>query len=166
MLVEAYLSPATTGTQIPAEIRVSVAAGGPLFRGSREVAVAFARLAPSVGHGQDRVDDMPDGLIGPDGQVLGPPPSPGAEVRLGADTTGVGASCRSMFERFSWKVVRVVVSRNPTYGVVWRADVATPGEVGASTRLICWKAPGGRYMIMSDPLVMFDASQSLSPLSP
>jgi hypothetical protein len=107
---------------------------------------------------------MPDSLMGPDGQILGPPPSPGAEVRLGADTTGVGASCRSMFERFSWKVVRAVVSQNPTYGVVWRADVATPGEAEASTRLICWKAPGG-YMFMSDPLVMFDASQSLPPLS-
>jgi hypothetical protein len=71
------------------------------------------------------------------------------------------------FEKRGIKIVRKVISQNPKYGVVWRADVAMPGDDSPQSRLICWKRPGHNdYSIISHPLVMFDRSQSVAPLEP
>lgn len=110
------------------------------------------------------------GELGPDGQLLQPPPEPGTEARLTTDPTGVAAHCdevRQAFEKRGWKIVRKVVSRNPRYGVVWRADVTAPGYPGDPSRLICWRIPGrADYSILDRPLQMFDRSASIPPLGP
>jgi hypothetical protein len=108
--------------------------------------------------------------LGPDGRPLGPPPSPGSETRLDTDPTGVVAHCDLVgqaMEKRGFKVVRKLVSQNSKYGVVWRADMAAPGDVQAVSRLICWKMPGGSgYSFVDRPLEMFDPSASIPPLSP
>ena len=65
------------------------------------------------------------------------------------------------------KFFRKVVSQNPKYGVVWRADAAVLGGENPQLRLICWQRPGhDDYSFISHPLVMFDPSQSVAPLEP
>jgi hypothetical protein len=111
-----------------------------------------------------------DDTLGPDGRPLGPPPSPGSEPRLDLDQTGVVAHCDQVgqtFETRGFKIVRKLVSQNSKYGVVWRADLAAPGDVQAVSRLICWKIPGGSgYSLIDRPLEMFDPSASIPPLTP
>lgn len=111
-----------------------------------------------------------DGGSGPDAPLLGPPPSPGTEPRLTKDSTGVANHCLVVDQELAkrgLKTVRQIISRNPQYGVVWRADLAGPGGDDPTTRLTCWKAPGGAgYSVLLHPLQMFDPSQSISPLAP
>jgi hypothetical protein len=65
------------------------------------------------------------------------------------------------------KVIRKVVSQNAQYGVVWRADITTPGYSGPPFRMTCWRIPGHTdYSIFVRPLEMFDGSQSIHPLGP
>jgi hypothetical protein len=105
-----------------------------------------------------------------DNRFPGPPPSPGEEPRLTTDSTGVMAHCDAVqeaLEKRGMKVVRKVISQNPEYGVVWRADVAVPGDDSAQSRLICWKRPGHNdYSVIDHPLTMFDPSASVLPLAP
>jgi hypothetical protein len=109
--------------------------------------------------------DQANGILGPDEQLLGPPPTPGAEPRLTTDTTGVASHCEQMMGKLGWTIVREVVSQNPQYGVVWRGDVTLPGGGSEPSRMICWRAPGrAGYSMISRPLTMFDASQSIPPL--
>jgi len=106
-----------------------------------------------------------DGVLGPDEQLLGPPPAPGAEARLTADPTGVASHCEQMMAKVGWTIVRAVVSQNPQYGVVWRADLTMPGGGSEPSRMICWKAPGrAGYSMISRPLTMFDPAESIPPL--
>ena len=112
-------------------------------------------------------EDQANGVLGPDEQPLEPPPTPGSEARLTSDPTGVADHCAATQQSlalFGWKVVRQVVSRNPQYGVVWRADVTMPGG-GEPSRVICWKRPGrADYSVIDRPLTMFDPSASIPPL--
>jgi hypothetical protein len=58
--------------------------------------------------------------------------------------------------------VKVVVTRSPRWGTVWRADSAFPAEGDAPPELwrsVCWT--GGA---LERPLEMFDPSQSIPPL--
>ena len=110
-------------------------------------------------------DAQRSGELGPDGQLLEPPPSPGAEPRVATDASGVAAHCEAL-RQFGWKIERKVVSRNPQYGVVWRADVTLFAFGGSPSRVICWKRPGRNdYSIIDRPLEMFDATQSVPPLT-
>jgi hypothetical protein len=112
--------------------------------------------------------DQANGILGPDEQLLGPPPTPGTEPRLTADTTGVAAYCEAAQQpmaKLGWRIVRQVASQNAQYGVVWRADVTAPGNGGDLFRVICWKRPGrADYSMVFRPLTMFDASGSIPPL--
>jgi hypothetical protein len=109
-------------------------------------------------------------VLGPDGQLLEPPSSPGTETRLTTDPTGVAAHCEAAqqtYAKLGWKIVRNVVSQNARYGVVWRADVKMPGDGGEPWRVICWRMPGrADYSIVDRPLEMFDPSASVPPLAP
>jgi hypothetical protein len=108
-----------------------------------------------------------DARTNPGEQALDPPPpAPGTEPRLTTDPSGVVAHCdmvQQKLEERGLKVFRKVVSQNPRYGVVWRADVAVPGGGDAASRMICWKGRAG-YSIVDQPLQMFDPAQSIPPL--
>lgn len=114
-------------------------------------------------------DAQASGTLGPDEQPLEPPPSPGTEPRLTSDPTGVAAHCGEVEQtlaKHGVKVIRQVLSRNPQYGVVWRADVTMPGFSGEPSRLICWRRPGrADYSVVDRPLQMFDPSASVPPLA-
>jgi hypothetical protein len=116
--------------------------------------------------GGTRAGDAPE----KDDRFPGPPPSPGEEPRLTTDSTGVLAHCdaiQAALEKRGMKVVRKVISQNSEYGVVWRADIAVPGNDSPQSRLICWKRPGhDDYSILDHPLEMFDPSASIAPLAP
>jgi hypothetical protein len=74
---------------------------------------------------------------------------------------------QAALEKRGLKFIRKVVTQNPKYGVVWRADVAASGADTPDTRLICWKRPGhSDFSFISHPLEMFDPSQSVAPLEP
>jgi hypothetical protein len=109
-----------------------------------------------------------DGELGPND--FGPPPAPGTEVPLTNDPTGVAAHCeetQQVLAKRGLKLVRKMVSQNAHYGVVWRADVTTPGDAGGPFRMTCWRIPGRTgYSVFLSPLHMFDASQSIPPLGP
>jgi hypothetical protein len=111
-----------------------------------------------------------DGILGPDEHLLQPPPMPGTEPRIDADSTGVAAHCDALqqtFAKFGWKIVRKAVSQNAQYGVVWRADVTMDGEHSEPMRVICWRIPGrAGYSIVERPLDMIDPSASIPPLGP
>jgi len=113
-------------------------------------------------------DAQADGVVGPDD--LGPPPALGTEVRLTTDPTGVVAHCdatQQALAKRGLKLVRKVVSQNAQYGVVWRADMTTPGDSGEPFRLTCWRIPGRTgYSVLLRPLQMFDPTQSIPPLGP
>jgi hypothetical protein len=113
-------------------------------------------------------ESQSNGELGPDEQPLEPPPTPGTEARLTADSTGVAAHCEAIQRTMAllgWKIVRRVVSQNAQYGVVWRADVTSPGDRSQPSRLICWRRPGrADYAIVDRPLEMFDPSASIPPL--
>jgi hypothetical protein len=115
-------------------------------------------------------DDQSTGVLAPDEQLLGPPPTPGTETRLTTDATGVVAHCEAtqqVMAKHGMKVIRKVVSQNPQYGVIWRADVTTPGDSSQPFRMTCWRIPGrADYSFLLRPLQMFDPSESIPPLVP
>jgi hypothetical protein len=115
-------------------------------------------------------DAQPDGGSWPDAQLVGPPLSPGTEPRLTTDPTGVAAHCLMVQQQLAkrgMKAVRQIMSQNAQYGVVWRADLAGPGDDSAAMRLTCWRIPKqAGYSIFLHPLQMFDPSQSVPPLAP
>lgn len=112
------------------------------------------------------------GVIGADDQPLEPPPDPGSEPRLAVDTTGMVARCeksaRRMASELKWKVVRTIVSQNPKWGIVWRADIAPRADPQSWMRDMCWRprqATGKTEFSMSSrPLEMFDPTKSIKPL--
>ena len=113
-------------------------------------------------------------VIGPDGQPLQPSPSPGTELRLTSDPSGMAAECeeqsRQMASQLGWRFVRSVITRSEAWGVVWRADVAPEPDPATWFRESCWGTrrvgSGGKIIFSSRPLKMFDGFQSISPLSP
>jgi len=114
-----------------------------------------------------------EGTIGPDEQLLQPPPDPGTEARVTADPSGVAEHCETAAREFQtrgWKVLRSVVTRNAEYGVVWRADVTISRFPHDPSRLMCWQAQdsdGTKHFELWDrPLQMFDPTQSVPPLAP
>jgi hypothetical protein len=130
-----------------------------------------ARLGRDVRDWNRTISDaQSNGELGPDEQPLGPPPAPGTEPRIDADTTGVAAHCDALQQTFAksgWKIVRKVVSQNAQYGIVWRADVTMAGEQTQPMRVICWRIPGrAAYSIVDRPLEMLDPSASIAPLGP
>ncbi len=95
-----------------------------------------------------------------------PPPAPGTEARLTTDPTGVVAHCDALQPELAKQgltVVRKVVSQNPKYGVIWRADVTSSAEGGAESRLICWRGRDG-FSFFDHPLQMLDPAESIPPL--
>jgi len=95
---------------------------------------------------------------------------PGAEMRLTTDPAGVVAHCDQTEQELAkrgMKVIRKVVSQNPQYGVVWRADIAVAGDSSTPFRMTCWRIPGRPdYSFFLRPLQMFDPSESIPPLGP
>ena len=59
------------------------------------------------------------------------------------------------------RILRVVVTQNPRWGTVWRADSAHPVPGAAPTlwRTVCWKDSS-----FVRPLQMFDKSKNIPPL--
>ncbi len=112
------------------------------------------------------------GLMGQDEELLEPPPAPGTEPVVTADTTGVADHCQAMAKdmtaKYGWTFDPVVISRNPRWGVVWRADSVMPESPEYRFRRICWQIPhpqgGVKYMLEDRPLDMFDPTQSVGPL--
>ena len=102
---------------------------------------------------------------------LGPPPDPGSEPRLATDSSGVAAGCNPIGKSFSEhgeKVLRVIISQNRQYGVVWRADLAMQGRDRPEGRLLCWRrgrGPDG-FHIATWPLQSFNPRQTIAPLQP
>ncbi len=167
-LVHALVRPVADGQSFHRD-RVTVASSDALRGrlGARYEHVLSLQLSQSWGF--MRVSQNDD-TLGPEGQPLGPPPSPGSEPRLNTDQTGVVAHCDVVgqaLEKRGMKVLRKLVSRNSEYGVVWRADMSAPGDVHAQSRLICWKIPGrSDFSFVDRPLEMLGPSDSIPPLSP
>ena len=117
-------------------------------------------------------DQQAKGILGRNQEFLEPPASPGTEPRLATDPSGVVAQCvtsaNPLKGKAHWTIERTVVSQNPQYGVVWRADVVTRKYPHNPSRLVCWRLPGaggdGKIMFEVRPLEMFDPSQSVGPL--
>jgi len=138
---------------IPAEMRVTLAAGGATQASDK------GRFRPWGRPGTD-ID-------------LGPPPDPGNEPRLAADPSGVAAGCSQLMKPFNErgeKILRVVISQNRRYGVVWRADSAMGGRSEPDERLLCWRSNDGHssdgFHLVARPLEMFNPRQSIAPLQP
>ncbi|HEX4183100.1 MAG TPA: hypothetical protein VHY34_07570 [Caulobacteraceae bacterium] len=117
-------------------------------------------------------EDQAEGVLGANEEPLEPPPGPGTETVLDADPSGVATHCKAMAEddgRLGRKFVSVVVSQNPRWGVVWRADVVMAEYPDIPSRLMCWRragAPGpDKFSFLVRPLEMFDPAQSIGPLS-
>jgi hypothetical protein len=117
--------------------------------------------------------EQADGMMGPNEEILEPPADPGTETRVTDDRSGVPAECRKgqeVFAKSGWKILHSSVSRNPEWGVVWRADTVTREYPDILTRVVCWRmrghhGPGG--LVVSDrPLEMFDPTKSVKPLKP
>jgi hypothetical protein len=68
-------------------------------------------------------------------------------------------SAESIIQKVDATVVRVVITRSPRYGEVWRADSATHDHPPILFRHVCSKAGS-----LVRPLEMFDPKQSISPL--
>jgi hypothetical protein len=109
-----------------------------------------------------------EGTIDTNDLPLEPPPDPGTEPRLPDDPSGLAAACETGLRKMStdlrWPLTRHVVTRNPKWGVVWRADVAPQRQASTWLRETCWHAPGGGISLSSRPLEMFDKSQNIKPL--
>ena len=109
--------------------------------------------------------------MGSNEEILEPPAEPGNEPRLGDDSSGVTARCRDVEKSFAkdgFTIVRTVISQNPRWGVVWRADMVSREYPTAPTRVICWRRSGRMKGVTfsTRPLEMFDATQSVGPLEP
>jgi hypothetical protein len=119
---------------------------------------------------RDMAEMQARGVVGPQQELLEPPADPGTEPRIDADASGVAARCQATLAKLGWKIVRSVVSLNPQYGVVWRADVTIPAYPRDLSRIMCWRGPGqtdpDSYAFEDRPLTMFDPAQSVAPLGP
>lgn len=119
---------------------------------------------------RDTARERADGIVDADDQPVQPPPEPGDAPRAGRDPGGIVDRCEAMIRRetaaLGWKVSRTLITNDPNWGVVWRADVATPDDPPYVTRETCWmrKGPSPGLSLSSQPLVMFDPRQSLRPL--
>jgi len=119
----------------------------------------------------DRVveDAQARGLLGPEAQRLGEPPTePGLEPPVRDDASGVAKRCQSMAEensrRGGWKIVSSSVSRNARFGVVWRSDEMTAGSPEPDRRTLCWRSwADGAYLLAERPLGAPDAAPSATP---
>lgn len=111
-----------------------------------------------------------EGVVDADGQPLQPPADPGKEPRVAHDRSGIAADCEEAEGKMNlplgWKLVRRVVTRNTQWGVIWRADIATDPDPNMWMRETCWRSQHGRQGLnfSSQPLTMFDPSQSVAPL--
>ena len=111
-----------------------------------------------------------------------PPLEPGDEARLTHDASGVAAQCETL-TRKEWDdsrftVVRWLTTQSPTWGVIWRADIAptykvrpsAPGPFGdlenIHMRLTCWRDRStGKLARAKRPLEAWDSFPALAPLS-
>ena len=59
------------------------------------------------------------------------------------------------------RIIRVVITQNPRWGTVWRADSAhpTPGAAPTLWRTVCWKDSS-----FVRPLQMYDKTKNIPPL--
>jgi hypothetical protein len=80
------------------------------------------------------------------------------EATITGENDPVAAACAS--EGALYNPQRVLVTRSPEWGTIWRADFTAVTD-GASSewRFVCWS--NGRLL---RPLEMFDTSQSIPPL--
>lgn len=124
-----------------------------------------ARLA---GWNRDMERLQHDGVIDADGRPLEPPADPGTEPRVSNDP--LIAECDrtvgAMASQPGWKLVRRIATRNPQWGVVWRADIASGADPATLMRESCWRGPTGKkgLRFSSMPLKSFDPSSDLEPL--
>ena len=98
-----------------------------------------------------------------------PSPQPGADVRLAHDTSGVAAECETLtrkeFEPTPFTVVRSVVTQNPRWGAIWRADIVTTDVRGADIRMTCWRnRVTGALARSKQPLEAIGSFPALAPL--
>lgn len=116
----------------------------------------------------DTASDRKAGVLDANDQPILPPPDPGTATRLASDPSGVAAKCADIMGHMQppgWKVVRTLVTQDPKWGVVWRADVATD-DPSSLFRDTCWSRTGRLSGISTSaqPLEMFDPKQSVPPL--
>lgn len=94
-----------------------------------------------------------------------PPETPQrGEMIIGGEDDPITSQCAGDFDG-SWVAPgpqnprRVLVTSDPEWGTVWRADAAPYDEPGNLWRIVCWKNGA-----LVRPLEMTDASQSIPPL--
>lgn len=113
------------------------------------------------------------GFLDAQGQPIGPSADPPASsARVEHDGTGVEAECdheeRGRMANLGWKIVRSLVTDEPKWGIVWRADLATgPDTEHDLWREVCWAHRKGRNLELetsSQALDPFDPAQALAPL--
>jgi len=114
-----------------------------------------------------------EGVIGTNEEILGPPAAPGNEPRLTNDSSGIASLCGGVEKSFAkddFSIVRIVVSQNPRWGEVWRADMINREYPTAPVRVVCWRRSGrpksDSVAFSIRPLEMFDATKSVEPLEP
>jgi hypothetical protein len=116
----------------------------------------------------DTARDRKDGVLDANDQPILPPPDPGTATRIAGDPSGVAARCADTMGHTlppGWKVVRTLVTQDPRWGVVWRADVATD-DPSSLFRETCWTrtARTSGLSTSTQPLEMFDPKRSVPPL--
>ncbi len=135
-----------------------------------DAAALCADLRPRLRHWKaDIARDQRDGLLDSSERPIAPPPDPGSETRIDADSSGVAAKCDQIIGKelseLGWKLQRKIVTRSPKWGVVWRADTVTTAP-DSLFRETCWSRTGRLSGISTatQPLEMFDPKASLQPL--
>jgi hypothetical protein len=129
--------------------------GTPEAELARELQRQMSERATALGIG----GRSPSAEVDPS-EIEFPPPAPGPdEVVTTTSTDPAIRRCQDLVERvtiaFDTQVVRVLVTRSPKWGVIWRADVAGAGE--APTRHTCTATSSS-----SHPLDM--GGETLAPL--
>jgi len=93
-----------------------------------------------------------------------PSGDPGEEEVLDADPTGVAARCEEILDQItrhaSRRIVRRMVSRNLTVGVVLRADIQAGDDPTSTQRDWCWQSPETGKLVVS---VAFNPPRPLPP---
>jgi hypothetical protein len=94
-----------------------------------------------------------------------PPDAPqGGETVIGGEDDPITVQCAGDFGG-SWTAPgpanprRILVTSNPEWGTIWRADAAPYDEPGTLWRIVCW-----RNGALLRPLETTDAAQSIPPL--
>jgi hypothetical protein len=96
-----------------------------------------------------------------------PPSAPLADERVidGKDDP-VAADCASSETRLlkssHAKVRKIVITRSPKWGTVWRADSAMPTDLDGQPML--WRTVCTEHLVVERPLVMLDPKASIPPL--